>query len=97
MISFSEWWEAEEVFMRAEGADDEIILGAMRNIASMAWNDAIDAASGLLKRRSDADREAKELTAGSTREFEEKVVLESISQQMEAVLKEMKEMKNEQV
>src|SRR5690625_6997494 len=44
MISFSEWWEAEEVFMRAEGADDEIILGAMRSIASTAWNDAIDAA-----------------------------------------------------
>src|SRR5690625_5271887 len=89
MISFSEWWEAEEVFMRAEGADDEIILGAMRSIASTAWNDAIDAASGLLKGRIDAARGAKKLAAGSTREFEEKVVLESISQQMEAVLKEI--------
>jgi len=93
MISFSEWWEAEEVFMRAEGADDEIILGAMRNIASMAWNDAIDAASGILKGRIDAARVAKKLVSGSTRELEEKVVLESISQQMEAVLKEMEEMK----
>jgi len=95
MMKFAEWWEAEEVFMRAEGADDEIILGAMRNIASMAWNDAIDAASRLLKRRIGAARAAKKLTVGSTREFEEKVVLESISQLMEAVLKEMKEMKND--
>ena len=39
-MKFDEWWEAEEVFMRAEGADDEIILGAMRSIASTAWDAA---------------------------------------------------------
>jgi len=45
MNSFDQWWEAEEVFMRAEGADDEIILGAMRNIAATAWDAALDAAA----------------------------------------------------
>src|SRR5690625_4032480 len=45
MTSFCEWWEAEEVFMRAEGADDEIILGAMRSIAEMAWSSALEAVS----------------------------------------------------
>ena len=40
MNAFNEWWQKEEDLMRKQGADDEIILGAMRNIAEMAWNTA---------------------------------------------------------
>lgn len=40
MTDFNEWWQAEEEKMRKQGADDEIVLGAMRNIAEMAWDAA---------------------------------------------------------
>lgn len=40
MNTFNEWWQAEEEKMRQQGADDEVVLLAMRSIAEMAWNAA---------------------------------------------------------
>lgn len=51
MTDFEQWWEKEEDLMRKQGANDEIILGAMRSIAEMAWDAAINAAAQLAEER----------------------------------------------
>ena len=53
MSTFNEWWKKEEDLMRKQGADDEIVLGAMRSIAEMAWDAAINAAAQLAEERND--------------------------------------------
>ena len=55
MNSFDQWWKTEEDLMRQQGADDDVVLGAMRSIAEMAWDAALDAAAEHV--------EDKELTA----------------------------------
>ena len=40
MSTFNEWWQKEEDLMRKQGADDEVVMHVMRNIAELAWNAA---------------------------------------------------------
>lgn len=43
MNKFDQWWQKEEDLMRQQGADDDAVLGAMRSIAEMAWDAALEA------------------------------------------------------
>ena len=95
MSKFKQWWKTEEDLMRQQGADDDAVLGAMRSIAEMAWDAAIESATLPVARAIEGAKNAEKLAPVTTRELEEGVVMGFLSLQLEAVLKAIKEMKNE--